>query len=337
MIKWGILGAGRMAWKFASNLKKKNNCIIEAIASQNGKKIKKFSNEFGINKNSIYSNYEEILKIKAIDAVYISTTNNYHKELIDLCLKYQKHILCEKPICVSYDETTNAINNIKKNKKFFLEAIAYRYHNQTQKVLELIKEENIGKIKKLELRFGIKNEKINPSKRLHNKKLGGGAILDLGCYPISFSNLLIKKISGKYIKPKIENIESFVCYTGVELEAKCNLIYENFFQSSVEISILNNLNNDAIIEGEKKKIIIEKLWQPEKQNIIYIVDGNNSRKEIIKSEKNGFEEMIDYFTAKILKNDLSVEFPHLTIEEIEQNMFIIDQFKKKLFKQHYES
>ena len=179
MINWGILGLGRMGLEFANAIEETSNAKLNGVSSKSGKIYKNYKNE----------TYEDLINNKDIDAIYISTLNNTHTNLIEKILKEEKKILCEKPVSTSLDQFLKIKELIYKKKTQFYEAIAYYSHPQTLELLNLINNDEIGEIQKVESNFGFK-AKFDPSSRLFNKSLGGGAVFDLGCYPLSFFMLL---------------------------------------------------------------------------------------------------------------------------------------------------
>ena len=123
-MRWGIVGMGYMAKKFANSLSKLNNTSLKGISSKSKLKLKKYGDRFNIENKYRFDDYEEILKCKEIDNVYISTINNTHYEIVNKAITYKKNILCEKPMTTSYKNTQKIINLLKKM-KFFLWK---RYH-----------------------------------------------------------------------------------------------------------------------------------------------------------------------------------------------------------------
>jgi len=186
MIKWGVIGAGNMAWRFANAIKEVDNAKLVAISSTKNKKLALFGKEFKIEPSFWFNKYSEITKCNEVDAIYISTLNNTHYDLIKMCALDKKNILCEKPFCLNLIEANSLKKIIDENNVKFFEAIAYLSHPQTNKILDLIDSNEIGEVNSIESSFGFKVKKIDPNSRLFNKQLGGGAILDLGCYPLSF-------------------------------------------------------------------------------------------------------------------------------------------------------
>ena len=140
MINWGILGLGRMGLTFANSIEETSNSKLIGIASKSGKKFKNFENQ----------TYENLIKDKNIDAIYISTLNNTHTHLIKEISKEGKKILCEKPASMSLNELVEIEEILSEKKIQFYEAIAYYSHPQTIELLKLIENDEIGEIKNIE-------------------------------------------------------------------------------------------------------------------------------------------------------------------------------------------
>ena len=199
MINWGIIGYGRMGKIF-------HNCFnnhfkdvkLKAIASKT-LSTKNFTNSL-----KYFSEYQDLIEYPEIDAVYISTLNNTHIDLVKKILKTDKKVLCEKPVSLSLKSLVDVKQLIIKKKINFYEAIAYYSHPQTKEVLKLIKEKEIGEIVNIESNFGFKT-RFKPDSRLFNKSLGGGSIYDLGCYPLSFFMLFANNLEKISIKSKFLN------------------------------------------------------------------------------------------------------------------------------------
>ena len=144
MINWGILGLGRMGLAFANAIDETSNSKLIGIASKSGKTFKNYNNE----------TYESLINNKNIDAIYISTLNNTHLELIEKILKKEKRILCEKPISTSLNDLSKIQKLLFKKKQLF-EAIAYYSHPQTVELMNLINNDEIGEIQSIESNFGL--------------------------------------------------------------------------------------------------------------------------------------------------------------------------------------
>jgi len=295
MIRWGIIGLGNMAQKFAHSIKETDNAKLVAISSLNKEKLKIFKNNFQINKDLVFNNYSDLIKCDEIDAVYIATLNDTHLNLIKLCAENKKNILCEKPMSLNIEEANIAANYIKKFDIMFYEAIAYTSHIQTKAFIDLMNENNIGQILSINATFGFKVKRVNPKSRIFNKSLGGGAILDIGCYPLSFLNLIFKNNENI----EFESAKGTFASTGVDDSAEANLIIENRIHSNIKISFKENLDNKFIINGEFGSLILPNPWLPEIKNFIQINLKNSNYKKFITSNKSLFANQIQNVSSKI--------------------------------------
>ena len=135
IIKWGIVGLGNMANTFARAISEVQNSKLVCVASKSKNRLEIFAKNFNIIPSHKFTDYFELIKSNEIDAVYRSTLNNTHVDLILECIKNNKKILCEKPIGINVKQANIAFEAIEKNKTFFYEAIAYRSHPQTDSLL----------------------------------------------------------------------------------------------------------------------------------------------------------------------------------------------------------
>ena len=304
MIKWGIIGLGNMAQKFAHSIKETNNAKLFAISSLNSEKLKIFKNNFQIDEKLVFNNYNDLVKCDEIDAVYIATLNNTHLDLIKMCAENKKNILCEKPMSLNIEEAKIAANHIKKFNVMFYEAIAYTSHDQTKNFIDLMNENNIGKILSIHATFGFKVKKINPKSRIFNKSLGGGAILDIGCYPFSFLNLICKNNENIEFK----SVKGSFAITGVDDSAEANLIIGNNIRSNIKVSFKENLDNKMIINGESGSLILSNPWLPEIKSFVQVNHKHSSYKKFITSDKSVFGNQIQNVSAKIQDKKMNDNF-----------------------------
>ena len=293
-----------MAQKFAHSIKETDNAKLIAISSLNKEKLKIFKNNFQIDKDLVFNNYNDLIKCDEIDAVYIATLNDTHLNLIKLCAENKKNILCEKPMSLNIEEANIAANYIKKFDIMFYEAIAYTSHIQTKAFIDLMNENNIGQILSINATFGFKVKRVNPKSRIFNKSLGGGAILDIGCYPLSFLNLIFKNNENI----EFESAKGTFASTGVDDSAEANLIIKNKIHSNIKISFKENLDNKFIINGEFGSLILSNPWLPEIKNFIQINLKNSNYKKFITSNKSLFANQIQNVSSKIQDKRMNDSF-----------------------------
>ena len=331
MLKWGVVGLGNIANTFIEAIEELDDSQIVAVSSLTKKKSEHLLNKLGIEEKFFFTNYEDLLKCKEVDAVYIATLNNTHADLIIKSIKEKKNILCEKPFVLNFQEAEKIKKELDKNNIFFLEAFAYRLHPQTQALCKIIKENEIGSIKRVESSFGYKT-RIKPESRLFNQKLGGGAILDVGCYPSSLSLLIAKTIEDNFNLNDLEinNISGNICKTGVDDIAQADLILNKKIIMRINTSITKNMINNCIIEGTNGKIVIPNPWSPNKKSFFEVYSGNRYYKKFIKSKYTLYANQIDLFSKSIKNKELRLQDTMMTINESLINISILDQWSKKL-------
>ena len=228
MITWGIIGLGAMANRFASAMSEIKNSTLLGIASTSINKLTNFGDQYNIKNNFRFNTYDEILNCNEINSIYISTLNNTHADIVIKAAQAKKNILCEKPVTTNYLDVVKVFEVLNKSNVFFLEGFAYRIHPQTNFVINKINEGEIGEVITIDSTFGFSHRKLDPQSRLFNPKLGGGAILDVGCYPVSFSSLIANiKEKDKLAEPEFLDVSGSLCSTGVEECAYATLEFNN--------------------------------------------------------------------------------------------------------------
>ena len=325
-INWGIIGLGNIALSFAHAFKESNNSTLKGISSNNPDKIKVFQEKFNINKNYCFDNYEDLLECKDIDIVYIALPNSMHKEWILKSINSKKRILVEKPAFINLLDAEDIKDKIIDHNIFFAEAFMYRYSPQVLKVLELIKDETIGKPVSMVSNFGVnlltkknifgfnKKKKIDKKNRLYNKELGGGAILDLGCYPVSFSILIASIISKiDYDKFKIIKKMRDNGSLDVDINSNLNLEFENGFISEVNASFSKNLGTETVIKGSTGVMRILNPWQADPPTII--LEGSINKEINLKYNNDIYSYEISAISKNILEGKSNPDFPGISIHE----------------------
>ena len=313
MISWGIIGFGRMGRQYVDCFKIKSDLFrLSGVSSKTSSNIKELN---------FYNSYEDLIKVKEIDAIYISTLNNTHRELVILANNYNKKILCEKPLGMNFSEVQELHTLLKKKEESFLEAIAYRAHPIIPIIFEILNDKEIGQIKKIESNFGFKVRKIKKESRLFNKKVGGGAILDLGCYPLSFFNLFDKKKDIKVIKSNFE-----LCETDVDIDGEISLKIDNRIDAIGKVSLRENLENKCRIYCENSIITIPSPWLPTNKTFIEIETKSRYFKRLISSNKNVYQHLLEASSIFFLKKENKSKFL-VGIDESLKISKIIDLWK----------
>src|SRR5690606_10391335 len=176
-IRWGIIGLGKIAHKFATDLATVPNAQLYAVASRTQEKAEEFAQKH--NAVKAYDSYEALANDSMLDAVYIATPHVYHKENTIMCLKNGIAVLCEKPFAMNLQEVEDMIATAQASNTLLMEALWTAFLPHYQYVQQLLREKVYGEIITLKADFGFK-PKYDPSSRVIAKNLGGGSLLDIG-------------------------------------------------------------------------------------------------------------------------------------------------------------
>jgi len=249
-IKWGIIAPGHIARGFVAGLKVTENAELFAVASRSLEKASDFAKEFGFQK--AYGSYSELADDPEVDVIYIATPHHLHFENTLMCLKKGKAVLCEKPFTINSGQLEILVKTARENKIFLMEAMWTRFLPGIEKTLELISQNQIGKIKILNADFGFKAN-YNPESRLFKPELGGGSLLDIGIYPVFLSLLLLGY-------PKEIQAVANKAPTGVDESMSISLSYESGALACLHCTFATHTTTDANIYGDRGKIQIKHQW-----------------------------------------------------------------------------
>ena len=330
--KWGLIGYGNFAKRIEKSFLQTDLAELNYIASRSFKAKDRLNNIS--NPKKFFNSYKDLINDKDIRNIYITTTNNLHKELILESAKMGKNIICEKPACMKAEDFSECISVIKKNNVFFMEGLMYLHHPQIFKTIEIIKNNEIGKIKKIVANFGYKIgkkflifelKKIDKKSRIFNPELGGGAIYDLGCYPLT-SSLLFFKINGDSQIVDYQFKRDDGRY-GVDENAEAKLHFNCGGIAEISVSIRKNLENIVEIFGTKGRIKIFQPWLTPRESKIEL--QNNHKKIIINNliDKDIYAVELDKASKAIIENKKEIEFPGINLEQSLEYIKILEKWK----------
>lgn len=248
---WGIMGCSTIAPVFVEGLRSLSDANIVAVGSRDLNRAEVFSRNNKISKH--YGSYEELVKDKEIDIIYISTTNDLHKDNILLALNNGKHVLCEKPLTMDYEQSKEVIDLARKKNLFLMEAIWTRFLPIFVKLRELLREKIIGDVKMIRADFGFTNS-WGVERRLLNKSLGGGTLMDNGIYPISLPSMIFGKRPDR-----IESV-AHIGKTGVDEYASYLFSYNGGEIAALSSAVRLSTPQDAVLVGTKGYIELPEFW-----------------------------------------------------------------------------
>ena len=333
IVKWGIIGLGNIANEFAKAFNASDNAQLIALASKSNEKLVEFGKNFNIEKKNLFNDYNEIIEDNNIDIFYIALTNNLHFDLILKLLDKKRNILVEKPAFLTIKQAEIVFNNKNFENVFFSEGYMYMYHPQIIELINNIKSGQIGDLIEMETNFGsnliykknvfgFEKTKFDTNKRIFNKDLGGGAILDLGCYTTSMSLMIASlKESIEVSNFKVEDIKTDYLTKDIDVDSSAKIVFDNKFYSSIKTSFTKEIGNKTTIIGDQGQIVIENSWNP-KRSILKILGKKNKLKEF-KEIKNIYALEIDNISKDIIESKTQASFPGISKKNILLNSKII--------------
>ncbi len=322
-IRWGIIATGNIASKFALALNyeasRSNSVRLAAVASRDAAKSARFAEQWGCARS--YGSYAELFADPEVDAVYIATPNNLHVELSIAALKSGKAVLCEKPVSLDASSLLPVIETARQEKRFYMEAMWMKCNLSFQKAMSWIQEGKIGAPRYLRADFFL-DSPFNPESRLYNPVLGGGALLDLGIYPVTCAHAAAGKIKPDAVSSIIKNAP-----TGVDSYNSSHLVWKSGFTADLSSSInLQGIkeSRSAFIIGESGSIVLPYFWMAEEA---ILMGSDGAVLEHVKKpfECNGYEYEIR--EASLCIESGATESPVQTWADSIMVMEILDQIR----------
>jgi predicted dehydrogenase len=291
-IKWAYCGFGRMALKFHQSVKTIEEIEVVAVATKSKQDIAKEH----VPKAKLYDSYEEMALDPNIDVVYISTTHNFHMDQVDLFAKNGKAVLCEKPMIIRKDQVS--ILERYRGKVLIMEAMWTRYLPAYLKAMELVNLGYIGKVRWFEASFTFDNIGL-PAGRLQNKDLAGGALYDIGIYPLAIALDLANNKKPQEVKAiatlndqKVDITTSVLCK------------WEDDFYANLFCSVDRRGTNEARIHGDLGTLTLSNFWMSQRINISRV---DHVETIDIPFEVNGYAHIIKAFIEACHHKKLEVK------------------------------
>ncbi len=311
-IRWGIIGPGSIANNFADGLAQSTSGKLVAVAGRDAARREAFARKYGLTVS--HETYQALMDDPGVDAIYISTPHPWHAELSIAALRAGKHVLCEKPAGMNGAEVIAVTEVAAQEGRFFMEAFMYRCHPQIARVLEILASGEIGVPRHIRTQFGF-NAPYREGSRLYEMALGGGGILDVGGYPVSLARLIAGAAEGKpFANPVTVRGHGVLAETGVDAVAHGILGFSNGFVAEIAVAVARNMDNSAVITGDKGVIVIADPWVPGRNAgpsdaVLRITVGGETREEVLRDPRMLFAFEAEAVSAAIARGDLQGPFP----------------------------
>lgn len=266
-IRWGIVGLGNIAKKFAGDLALIPNCFLQAVASSDFARATEFAHKYKA-KNS-YSNYTDLFSDPEVDLVYIASLHPSHAALSIEAIKQGKGVLCEKPMGMNAKQVKQIIQAATEANVFLMEALWTRFNPAFEQVHQWISENKIGRLRYINATFSFNGLDKGLESRLFNPEKGGGSLLDIGIYPLFL---------GYHFLGKPDNVKASAVLTkeGVDEQLGFILSYPKA-QAILYSSFTHNEDMQARICGELGEIYMNSRWH-ETGKIKMVLNGEEYSK-----------------------------------------------------------
>ena len=242
-VNWGFIGAGVVATKaLAPAVRSARNANLYAVASRD------ISRALNLSPSCVYDNYDELINDPKVEAIYISLPNNVHASIASRALIAGKAVLCEKPLTMNYQESEELVKVSKASSSLLVEAIWFRWHPRLIKACEQIAAGVIGEITQIDAAFTYVNN--NKDNYRFDPALGGGALLDLGPYPLH----LIASLFGSEARVELLEANQDIGPSGVDLVTKVEALINGSVRFNFNLSFVGQLSQEISISGSKGKI-----------------------------------------------------------------------------------
>lgn len=315
--RWGIISTGGIATAFARDLSFLNNHVVKAVGSRSLQSAQEWALEFPGCK--AYGSYEELVNDPDIDAIYVATPHTSHVANTILALNAGKPVLCEKPFAVNAHEAKQMQDAAESNDVALMEAMWTRYLPHIYKVREILASGVIGKVIAVEADHGQRlADYANP--RHWEPELAGGALLDLGIYPVSFAHMVLG------IPQKITATASFTD-KGVDAQTAAIFDYASGAQAVLSTTMTVKTSNRATISGELGRIEIDTVfYNPTSMRVVMhdgaVTDYPNTYKG------HGLREQAQYFSELVQRGEK--ESALLSLDETVAIMQSLDEIRKQI-------
>lgn len=316
-IRWGILGPGFIAGLFATDLRAAG-LVIQAVASRSLAQAQTFQVEFAI--PTAYGSYEELMADAEVDVVYVATPHPFHAEHALLAIAAGKHVLIEKPFTLNAREAMRVAAAAAEADVVVLEAMWTRFLPHMRRIREIIAAGTLGEIRTV---IADHNQLLSadPEHRINNPALGGGALLDLGIYPVSFAVDMLGL-------PTSITANASMTATGVDRQIALILTHDDGQQSVLQAALDTRGPNRAYVLGTKGRIEIEPVWYSQAAFTVYDADDVVIERFDGRLESRGMQAQAVEL-ERVIREDLA-ESELMPVAETIAIMAILDEARSQI-------
>ncbi|TCC02857.1 aldo/keto reductase [Kribbella soli] len=257
-LRWGIIGTGNIASRFASQVPTSKTNEVVAVGSRSLESANTFADKWDIANR--HGSYDDLLADGTVDAVYIATPHPMHVEWAIKAAEAGKHVLCEKPLAINRAWAEAMIEAAVRNDVFLMEAYMYRCLPQTKLIAQLVRDGEIGTVHQIQATFAFAAG-FRPESRIFADDLAGGGILDVGGYPVSMARLIAGAATGQpYADPAAVSAVGHVGETGADEWTVATLFFDGGVTAQVSTGVRLADQNQVRIFGSEGYLVVEDPW-----------------------------------------------------------------------------
>lgn len=316
ILRWGVLGTGGIAEKFLEGLQAVEEAQVTAVGSRSDAAAARFADRWNIPNR--YGTHGELAKDEDVDVVYIATPHSAHHAATLLCLEAGKHVLCEKPLAMNARQATEMVAAAQRGGGFLMEAMWTRFAPAMREIDRLLADGAIGELRTVDAAFG-NVWPFDADSRMFAPALGGGALLDLGVYPIALASRFLGELS-------LVGATGRMASTGVDSHVGMVVSGQDTTMGMLSCSLEARLPNRAVLIGTLGRIEVEQWWSP----TAFTLHRNGSEDETFSfpHRANGYEHEAEEVALRIAAGE--VESPLMTWEESVRIARMLDEIRGRL-------
>jgi predicted dehydrogenase len=317
IIRWGILGTGRIARDFAAGLRATPDAVLAAVASRSSEGAQAFAQQFDV--PLAFGTYEELAASPDVDIVYIATPHPMHAANALLALRGGKAVLCEKPFAMNRREAGEVVALARAKNLFLMEAMWTRFMPALAEVRRIIASGEIGAVTQLHADFGF-SATPEPSHRVNDPTLGGGALLDLGIYPLSIACALLGRV-------ETVQAQAVMGETGVDLTTAFTMRHAGGALSICSCSLRARAPSELVVSGTRGSVRMHRMFHMTESVTVDLLDGP-SRTISTPWLGNGYTH--EAIAAGQCLRDGLLEHPDMTHDETLAIMDLLDTIRRQI-------
>jgi predicted dehydrogenase len=328
----GVIGTGGICTDFVEALGRSKRCRVVNVAGSRPESARAFADRWRIPTAS--GSVDEMLADKTVELVYIGTPHPFHEQQALACVAAGKHVLCEKPLAMTAGAAGRVVDSARARGVFLMEGYMYRCHPLMKQLIGRLKEGVIGRIRHVRADFAFRVPR-NPESRLFARSLGGGAILDVGGYVISFSRLIAGLVEGvPFAEPTTLTANGVIGPAGADEIASALLTFRSGFTAAVTTAVFHDAGTQTVVFGDGGKIVLPNPWIPSGQRqsleTSYAIfrDGRPPEIETIMTDKSTYAIETELVADSLPATEAA--WPAMSWADTLGNMRVLDAWQAAL-------